>query len=94
MDYLNKTTPSNEQKPISSISETISDILLKLNIDYNSLLDELKHGNLSSLEKYLSIKTNDDGSLSLLLNLDDSLVDIKINSKNNTFEKLDIFIIC
>lgn len=90
MDYLNKTTPSNEQKPISSISETISDILLKLNIDYNSLLDELKHGNLSSLEKYLSIKTNDDGSLSLLLNLDDSLVDIKINSKNNTFEKLDI----
>lgn len=90
MDYLNKTTPSNEQKPISSISETISDILLKLNIDYNSLLDELKHGNLSSLEKYLSIKTNDDGSLSLLLNLDNSLVDIKINSKNNTFEKLDI----
>lgn len=90
MDYLNKTTPSNEQKPISSISETISDILLKLNIDYNSLLDELKHGNLSSLEKYLSIKTNDDGSLSLLLNLNDSLVDIKINSKNNTFEKLDI----
>ena len=90
MDYLNKTTPSNEHKPISSISETISDILLKLNIDYNSLLDELKHGNLSSLEKYLSIKTNDDGSLSLLLNLDNSLVDIKINSKNNTFEKLDI----
>ena len=90
MDYLNKTTPSNEQKPISSISETISDILLKLNIDYNSLLDELKHGNLSSLEKYLSIKTNNDGSLSLLLNLDNSLVDIKINSKNNTFEKLDI----
>ncbi|MEI3536091.1 MAG: hypothetical protein V8R16_04980 [Bacilli bacterium] len=90
MDYLNKTTPSSEQEPISSISETISDILLKLNIDYNSLLDELKHGNLSSLEKYLSIKTNDDGSLSLLLNLDDSLVDIKINSKNNTFEKLDI----
>lgn len=90
MDYLNKTTPSNEQKPISSISETISDILLKLNIDYNSLLDELKHGNISSLEKYLSIKTNDDGSLSLLLNLDNSLVDIKINSKNNTFEKLDI----
>ena len=90
MDYLNKTTPSNEQEPISSISETISDILLKLNIDYNSLLDELKHGNLSSLEKYLSIKTNDDGSLSLLLNLDNSLVDIKINSKNNTFEKLDI----
>ncbi len=90
MEYLNKTTPSDEQKPISSISETISDILLKLNIDYNSLLDELKHGNLSSLEKYLSIKTNDDGSLSLLLNLDNSLVDIKINSKNNTFEKLDI----
>lgn len=90
MDYLNKTTPSNEQKPVSSISETISDILLKLNIDYNSLLDELKHGNLSSLEKYLSIKTNDDGSLSLLLNLDNSLVDIKINSKDNTFEKIDI----
>lgn len=90
MDYLNKTTPSSEQEPISSISETISDILLKLNIDYNSLIDELKHGNLSSLEKYLSIKTNDDGSLSLLLNLDVSLVDIKINSKNNKFEKLDI----
>lgn len=90
IDYLNKTTPSNEQKPISSVSETVSDILLKLNIDYNSLLDELKQGNLSSLEKYLSIKTNDDGSLSLLLNLDNSLVDIKINSKNNTFEKLDV----
>ena len=90
IDYLNKTTPSSEQEPISSISETVSDILLKLNIDYNSLLDELKQGNLSSLEKYLSIKTNDDGSLSLLLNLDNSLVDIKINSKNNTFEKLDV----
>lgn len=90
IDYLNKTTPSNDQKPISSVSETVSDILLKLNIDYNSLLDELKQGNLSSLEKYLSIKTNDDGSLSLLLNLDNSLVDIKINSKNNTFEKIDV----
>ena len=90
IDYLNKTTPSSEQEPISSISETISDILLKLNIDYNSILNDLKQGNLSSLEKYLSIKTNDDGSLSLLLNLDNSLVDIKINSKNNTFEKLDV----
>lgn len=90
MDYLNKTTPSSEQEPISSISETISDILLKLNIDYNSILNDLKQGNLSSLEQYFNLKTNDDGSLSLLLNIDNSLVEIKINSKNNTFEKLDI----
>lgn len=90
IDYLNKTTPSNEQKPISSVSETISDILLKLNIDYNSILNDLKQGNLSSLEQYFNLKTNDDGSLSLLLNIDNSLVEIKINSKDNTFEKLDI----
>lgn len=90
MDYLNKTTPSSEQEPISSISENISDILLKLNIDYNSILNDLKQGNLSSLEQYFNLKTNDDGSLSLLLNLDNSLVDIRINSKDNTFEKLDI----
>lgn len=90
MDYLNKTTPSSEQEPISSISETISDILLKLNIDYNSILNDLKQGNLSSLEQYFNLKTNDDGSLSLLLNIDNSLVEIKINSKDNTFEKLDI----
>ena len=90
MDYLNKTTPSSEQEPISSISETISDILLKLNIDYNSILNDLKQGNLSSLEQYFNLKTNDDGSLSLLLNIDNSLVEIKINSKDNTFEKIDI----
>lgn len=90
IDYLNKTTPSSEQEPISSISETISDILLKLNIDYNSILNDLKQGNLSSLEQYFNLKTNDDGSLSLLLNIDNSLVELKINSKDNTFEKLDI----
>ena len=58
---------------------------MKLNIDYNSILNDLKQGNLSSLEQYFNLKTNDDGSLSLLLNIDNSLVEIKINSKDNTY---------
>ena len=90
MDYLNKTTPSSNQKPVSNVNEIISDILLKLNIDYNSIFEEIKHGNLSTVEQYFNLKTNDDDSLSLFLYLNNSLIEIKINSKDNTFEKVDV----